>query len=231
MNSPTRGQKVAILSVEADFIPTVGYVTFKARRTHTSTDGSCTGIATEDPFAICDPSGPLTTWAILQDIGAGFYATEILTPTALVDSTTGAATGAAGALGLIPQTNTVIARFDVNPDFDMHTEIFVWLQSNSRDVVTGNLTRTELVTGFLVCEDELQISTIIPLPNQINIIDPATLGGIGQCMQAGQYRGVLRFQMPDHGFLWSHITQEGEHFRENFLGYNLDCNEFLDCPP
>jgi len=178
---------------------------------------------------VCGPNGPLTTWAILQDVGTGFYGTEIPTTTALVDSTTGAATGAAGALGLIPTTNTVIARFDVNPNFDIHTEIFIWLPPNSRDLASS-LTRTELVSGYLQCEDELQISTVIPLPNEINIIDPATLGGIGQCIQAGQYRSVLRFQMPDHGFLWSHITREGEHFRENFIGYNLDCNEFVACP-
>jgi hypothetical protein len=39
--------------------------------------------------------------------------------------------------------------------------------------------------------------------------------------------------MPDNGFLWSQITQEGQNFRENFLGYNLDCNTFIatECEP
>ena len=128
--------------------------------------------------------------------------------------------GGPGALGLIAQDNTVIARFDVNPSFDMDTDIFVWLNSNGSLVAGGNFVRN--VSGYLQCEDELQISTTIPLPFEVNVIDPSTLGGIGQCTQAGQFRGVLRFVMPDNGFLWSHIAQEGQNFRENFLGYNLD---------
>ena len=207
-----RGQKVAFVSVDGDFIPTEGYVTFKATEIFDSKDGSCTVTTTACP--------ELATWAILQDVGSGFFGTEIPMPTANIDSTTGAVSGGPGALGLIAQDNTVIARFDVNPSFDMDTDIFVWLNSNGTLVAGGNFVRN--VSGYLQCEDELQISTTIPLPFEVNVIDPSTLGGIGQCTQAGQFRGVLRFVMPDNGFLWSHIAQEGQNFRENFLGYNLD---------
>jgi len=35
--------------------------------------------------------------------------------------------------------------------------------------------------------------------------------------------------MPDTGFLWSQITQETDHFRQNYIGYNLGDNDFIDC--
>ena len=131
-------------------------------------------------------------------------------------------TGAVGCLnktdsrcrGLIPKGNTVIARYDVNDSVGSESLIFVWL------------TDTGTKSAYLQCADELQISTTIK-HKKVNVIDPATLGGIGQCVQAGQSRGVLRFVMPGTGFLWSHISQQGQNFRMNFMGYNLDVNPFI----
>jgi hypothetical protein len=59
-------------------------------------------------------------------------------------------------------------------------------------------------------------------------VPSSLLAGMAQCNALGQYRGVLEFLMPDTGQVWSHISQEGEHFRENFLGYNADCNDFVE---
>src|SRR5262249_29665270 len=104
-----------------------------------------------------------------------------------------------------------------------HTDIFVWLAHNNG-----------AVPASLICEDQRAVSTIINLPNEVNIIDPAKLSGIAQCVAPDpviglpQYRGVLLFNLPETGFLWSNISQEGLHFRENFLGYNLECNTFID---
>jgi len=200
----------------------------------------------------------LATWAILADVGQGFFASEIPTPTANINPSTGAAGGGIGAYGLIPgpplspigcanpfdefpcvignsdssHGSTVIARFDVNPAVDSHTEIFVWLQRNA-NIVAGDpgsgVTRSGSIIGFLDCEDEFRVSTNIPLPDEVNIIDPDTLAGIGQCKALGQYRGNLLFAMPDTGFLWSQITQESDHFRQNYIGYNLGDNDFIDC--
>jgi hypothetical protein len=62
----------------------------------------------------------------------------------------------------------------------------------------------------------------------VNVINAETdLNGLSQCTRSSKFRGVLRFTMPDTGFLWSHITQDSMHYRENFLGYNLDCNQFI----
>ncbi len=124
----------------------------------------------------------------------------------------------------LPRTvgHTVIARYDVNPFVKSHTDIFVWLQN------TGS---SSTWPASLQCEDELSISTVIDLSKEVNVIDPDALGGghaLDQCKLSGQFRGVMQFFMPDTGFLWSHISQDGANFRENFLGYNLECNEFID---
>jgi len=239
-----------------------------------SNDGKCNNLESDEPIdyppTVSDlvnhnNEDHLATWAILLDVGQGFFATEIPTPTANIHPISGAATGGIGAYGLIPgppldsaanhpgdpdlngcanpfdefpcvlspsDSSVVIARFDVNPAVDSHTEIFVWLQRNSF-IVPGDpgsgVTRTGTFTAYLDCEDEFRVSTTLSLPDEVNIIDPNALPGIGQCKALGQYRGNLLFAMPDTGFLWSQITQEGAHFRQNYLGYNLGDNDFIDC--
>ena len=197
-----------IASVNGDFIPSTGYVTLEV----IATGDSCSDTSgSYNPIAI-------TAWTIIQDVGTGFFATEIPTTTSRNDDVT----GAVGCLnktdsrcrGLIPKGNTVIARYDVNDSVGSESLIFVWL------------TDTGTKSAYLQCADELQISTTIK-HKKVNVIDPATLGGIGQCVQAGQSRGVLRFVMPGTGFLWSHISQQGQNFRMNFMGYNLDVNPFI----
>ena len=241
----TRFDKARVYSVEGDGIPSEGYVTLSAAAEFESHDGTCAGILANDesPGKELSPGDdePLATWAVLQDVGKGFFAAEIPTPTAIVadgsqlDSSDnpipiGTALGGVGAYGLIPGQrekkdvtipgNTVFARFDVNPAVKAKTDIFVWLKDGHSFAVNW--------PAFLDCEDEFELSTTIDLSNEVNIIDPDALGGIGQCKALGQYRGVLRFQMPDAGFLWSQVSQENEHFQETFLGYNLDCNRFVD---
>jgi hypothetical protein len=255
-----------------------GYVTLKAWREFNSGDGTC-GVGLDDPIeedfdtfgektpwgAAVFPHGagtrePLATWAILQDIGTGFFATEIPTPTAAITSPTndpvlssGGTISGFGSLGLIPgpppnpsagspfDENTdiagngsrVIARYDVNPSIGSHTEIFVWLKRNAfnvpNDPGAGVRRGGASLEAFLKCEDETVFSTTIFLPDEVNIINPDTLAGIELCKAQGEYRGVLEFRIPDTGFLWSQITQETDHFRENFLGYNLGDNDFIDC--
>jgi hypothetical protein len=222
-----RFAKARVLSVEQDKIPPEGYVTLKAMGKFNSHDGTCgkfgdTGVA--GVFA-AGVSEPLATWAILANIESGFFATEIPTPTVIVDDTGQAVEKVqvgqttVGAYGLIPENNRVFARFDVNPKVGSKTEIFVWM------VGSGPSEGTPIL---LHCEDEFQGSALITLTQEINVLDPDTIPGIGQCKALGQYRGVIEFKLPNAGFLWSHISQEGGHFRQNYLGYSADCNTFID---
>ena len=204
------GPKVVIASVTGDFIPAEGYVTLRA----TGAGDSCSNFPETFPDGVDEP---LATWAALVDAGLGSVA-EIPTLTAVVHPQTGQASGGSGAFGLVPAENTVIARYEVNPDTQTDTQIFVWLASTAP---------ARTVSAFLQCEDELQISTTISLPNEVNVVDPASLVGMGQCLVSGQFRGVLRFDMPDDGAVWSHIRQAETDVREHVLGYNLDVNSFL----
>lgn len=245
----SRFPKARVYSVNGDGLPSEGYVTMAVTAEFFSNNGKCQNVEDEDPAF----EDHLATWAILQDVASGFFATEIPTTTALVNTTTGKVKGGEGALGLIPGPslipdgcanpfdefpcvgpsggNTVIARYDVNPNVGSHTDIYIWLARNAFIVPNdpgSGVTRSGSVTAFLDCEDETRFSTTLALPDEVNIIDPNTLSGIGQCKQLGQYRGVLNFDMPDTGFLWSQISQQSEHFRETFIGYNLDENWFID---
>jgi hypothetical protein len=245
-----------------------GYVTLSTVVEFFSNDGTCKG---ELPILLPDFDAHLATWAVLADVGTGFFATEIPTVTAVVNEFTGTVSGlrrdpdfgvVEASLGLIPGPtpdpfgdgtfngtpgepllfgpnnpiwggNDVFARFDVNPALDSHTEIYVWLKRNAFPVPTeldvNTIQRAPVVPGFLWCEDELRISVQIPLPDEVNIINPDNFPGIGQCKTLHQYRGVLLFALPDTGFLWSHITQNSASFRQNYIGYNLDNNGFVDC--
>jgi hypothetical protein len=229
---------------------TQGYLSLKATK-HATTNGTCKSDKFNDEdytssFTI-GAAEPIAAWTILQDIGDGFFATEVPVATALVSSSTGAVTGGTGAFGLIPGPfdsnndgkltdesdlgNRVIARFDVNPTVGSDTTIFVWLRRNAfvqaNDAGSGINRGGAALTAFLDCEEEEEFSTTIFLPDEVNLIQPETLSGISQCTNNELFRGVLRFRLPDTGFLWSHISQDGQHFRENFLGYNLDCNWFI----
>jgi hypothetical protein len=294
-NSPTAGQiaelshrfaKARVLSASDltlnGVVQEIGYVTLTIIAEFESHNGKCSGsledsveyipsLSFSDAVSLLtshDNEEHLATWAILADVGQGFFATEIPTPTANINPDTGAAVGGIGAYGLIPgppldsaanhpddpdlngcansndefpcvlpntpdrHGSTVIARFDVNPAVDSHTQIFVWLQRNANPVAGdpgSGVTRSGSVTAFLDCEDEFRQSTVVPLPDELNIIDPDILPGIGQCKFLNQFRGNLLFDMPDTGFLWSQITQETDHFRQNYIGYNLGDNDFIDC--
>jgi hypothetical protein len=108
------------------------------------------------------------------------------------------------------------------------------LAENAGD--TSGANRPSQLAAFLDCEDELEVSTTLFLPDEVNVIDPDLLAGIGQCKQSKQHRGVLRFALPAPGFVWSHVSQAGQQYRSGFLGYNLECNTFLPlltgaCPP
>jgi hypothetical protein len=213
-----RFSKARVYSVLGDGIAAEGYVSFVTVASYASTNGSCTG--GDGDVDTSDGSGePLAAWAILQDIGSGFFATEIPALTVNVNESTGVVLGGFGAFGLIPVDNTVIARYDVNPTVDSKTSIYVWLASTS--------TSRNAWPANIDCEDELPISTTIPLPNEVNVINPDALVGMAQCKNVAQYRGVLLFDMPDTGFIWSQISQAGQNYRMNFLGYNLNSNEFL----
>ena len=261
-----RGSKALIVSVNGDGIPNEGYVTIVEVAEFKSHNGSCSS-GLEDSIEF-PPSvytlinhyneEHLATWAILADVGQGFFATEIPTLTAIIDPDFGIVHGGPGAYGLIPgppldsagcanpfdefpcvtgnsensHGSTVIARFDVNPAVDSHSEIFIWLKRNAFTVAGdpgSGVQRSPSVIAFLDCEDEFRVSTPLNLPDEVNIIDPDTQPGIGQCKSLGQYRGNLLFDMPDTGFLWSQITQESAHFRQNYIGYNLGDNDFIDC--
>lgn len=216
-----------------------GYVSIRAERVFATGNGTCGSEAQgtisadiPDAYDLVNFGGPLTwplaTWAILLDVGNGFFATEIPTVTARVQTGTGEVFGGIGAFGLIPKGNEVIARYDASVFNQSITQIYTWFVKN------GNST-----FGFLDCEDEQEISTTIPLPNEAGffvlsgVADPVTDSSVSQalavCTNANQYRGVVRFTMPTTGFIWSHISQQGLHFRQMYPGYNLQNNWFIDC--
>ena len=209
---------VLIASVEGG-LPSSGYVTLAV----TGAGSSCEG--TIDPIMVSGDEHRIAAWTVVQDIGTSFYATEIPTTTAEVGPN-----GAIGCLddpavvnlacaGLIQKNNNVVARYDINPSVGSMTSIFVWL---------GTVDMERAVDARLQCENGLEIPTVeISLPDQVNVLNPATFTGMEQCELARQYRGVLRFAMPDVGFLFSHISQVGASYRMNFLGYNLDQNHFI----
>jgi len=211
--------KNLIASVEGG-IASSGYVTLAV----TGEAHDCLGTSFDTTASVL--ADTLAAWTILQDVGTGFYGTEIPTTTANVNTTTGVITCAGTTCpGLIPTGNEVIARYDVNPAVSSVTSIFVWLNSNGTFISGGTFSRA--VSAFLQCEDEAQFSTTLQLPAEINVLNPADLTGMDQCILLSQYRGVLRFALPDTGFLWSHISQASSNYRMNFLGYNLDTNSFI----
>ncbi|HKA52208.1 MAG TPA: hypothetical protein VKJ47_00965 [Candidatus Binatia bacterium] len=144
--------------------------------------------------------------------------------------------------------NEVIARYDVNPRLQSQTEIIVWLARNGFAITpdVSGIQRAVVVPAYLQCEDEKRISVQLPLPDEVNVIchdsfptgdarnrcplQTNAFGGLGECTSLNQFRGVLEFLMPDTGFLFSLITQlDLGHFRQTYLGYNLDNNGFIDC--
>lgn len=224
---------------------TEGYVSIRATRVYATGNGTC-GSESQFTVSVDIPdaydllpvsvwggplSWPLATWAILADVSSGFFATEIPTATARVDEGSGRVRGGIGAFGLIPEGNEVISRYDANPFNQSVSRIFTWFTSNGNSVPLG----------FLDCEDEAEISTSFPFPTEAGFFvlsgtsDPATHSDVKDALAVcansatNQYRGVVRFTMPDTGFIWTHITQQGAHFRENYLGYNLQNNWFIDC--
>ncbi len=235
-----RGQKVAILSLDKnDFTSDIGYVTLSAVA------------ATESDCSDADPASPhpyMYVWTILQDVGSGFFATEVPSPAANVSTDDGsisdpscevASDGSVGSADdcLLAANDRVGARYDVNPDIEAATEIIVWLNSNAGqdgercDSGASDLAESLCSVSGGVCkcpamlrgEDEGAISTTIPLPDEVNVIDPDALTGINQLKLTDppQYRGVLEFNLPaDVGFLFSFVSQAGQNFRETFLGYD-----------
>jgi hypothetical protein len=210
---------VIIASVEGG-LSSSGYVTLAV----TGAGSSCQGMI--GPNTLMDSEHRIAAWTVVQDIGTGFYATEIPTTTANVDAD-GAIDCAvdevpvgATCAGLIPMGNTVVARYDTNPYVGSMTSIFVWLNS---DAV---LPMRDSVKASMQCENGMEIRVTIPMPDKVNVLNPATFTAIEQC-PPGQYRGLLRFDMPDDGFLFSHISQVNASYRMNFLGYNLDQNHFI----
>ena len=297
---PNRG---LVLSMDADEIPAYGYVTIRAENVKfTSCEGEprtgLMGVSTADDaetdaeFVVTpgdndpveDANGMLAAWTILQDVGTGFFGTEIpsstITTMAAMDdpdtadmdeSTTLACYGDVGGeddvfngragdeggpylCGLIPErhdnTRTdgvldvgdatvpamVTARFDVAEGTE--NDVYVWLSAGEdAEDDFGDDRRSLSVTTM--CEDGMmaQIPTpgdvapgsmdsmaMVPVPNRVNMIDPAgdVLGPYTSQCDGG--RGVLRFAMPDEshaGMVWTHISQRGKNFRLNMPGYSM----------
>ena len=189
-------------------IPSQGYVTLAAQP------------ATSDCSPTTGGTAQIATWANVFDIGTGSFGFEIMTPTAVVDPASGQARGETGAVGLIPSGNTVISRVETIFQLGVDTSNFVWLVSNTDS-------RSSQISAFLNCENGTEVATALFLPSQLTLIDPASLSGIKACVQNGELRGVLRFQMPDAGVVWSQISQSGFNYSQDFLAANLELNTFI----
>ncbi len=213
-----RGDKAAVLSLDAgDLTSPIGYVTLCARRID-----NCTSRQILSP-----PQSPwLYAWTILQDIGSGFFATEVPTPAADADFGSGEILSAGceipiGGVAtrvedcLIPPNRRVGARYDVNPLIGAGSSVIVWLSDNalapgarcSGDPgMPAAAAQCTYDSGQGECkcaaqlrgEDEGSVSTRVPLTREVNVVDPAALSGIGLLTgsQPPEYRGVLEFRMP-----------------------------------
>lgn len=213
-----RGDKAAFLSLEAgDLTSPIGYVTLCARRID-----NCTSRQIQSP-----PQSPwLYAWTILQDIGSGFFATEVPTPPADADLTGGEILSAGceipiGGVAtriedcLTPPNRRVGARYDVNPLIGASSSVIVWLSDNalapgarcSGDPgIPAAAAECTYDSGQGECkcsaqlrgEDEGRVSTRVPLTREVNVIDPSTLAGIGilKGEQPPEYRGILELRMP-----------------------------------
>ena len=138
-------------------------------------------------------------------------------------------TSVSEALNANPVTATprahVTARYDVGAD----SRVYVWLGSAPRapleisviceeglptaiDDPSSNVPTTELPTA------EIAVSM------GTTVIDPSA-GEVGTFTEMCMYdRGVLSFRMPDGsgaGMVWTHVTQDMNHFRMNFPGYSM----------
>jgi len=213
-----RGDKAAVLSLDAgDLDSPVGYVTLCARRID-----NCTSRQIQSP-----PESPwLYAWTILQDIGTGFFATEVPTPPADADFGSGEilSAGCEVPIGgvatrvedcLIPPNRRVGARYDVNPLIGASSSVIVWLSDNalapgarcSGDPgMPAAAAQCTYDSGQGACkcpaqlrgEDEGRVSTRVPLTREVNVVDPSTLAGIGLLTggQPPEYRGILELRMP-----------------------------------
>ena len=251
-SAATEGQEIEhrgrVLSMaDEDAIADTGYVKIEA----THRVGACsvgfprpavepvciTAAAEECSDADATPAA-IAAWTIMQDVGAGFFGTEIPTVTD-------------NAAGLMAEGAMVDVRYDINPANESMTDIYVWLQAGEDTDATSPNTRRHLEVT-VHCEDGTTVmvpdtsegaeegamtSTIrVAAPGRVTVIDPAAaetpLGeATAMCLEneGDQGRGVLSFAIPAHtpdpdveapGMVWSHITQMGMSFRMNFTGYH-----------
>ena len=250
-SAATEGQEIAhrglVLSMAEDEIADTGYVTLTA----TDRVGDCSvGLTTQTQPVDVDPPTPgtdadevfpaIAAWTIMQDVGGGFFGTEIPTVTN-------------NAMGLLSvgatSTAPVISRYDINPGNESVTDIYVWLKGG--EDTTATPPNNQRVLRIAVhCEDGEVVDKLpdpteadsdntkditVPAPGPVTVIDP-TAGDLGEatamCLdnEGDRGRGVLGITTSKKsggagtsrrdGMVWSHISQRGANFRMNFLGYD-----------
>jgi len=111
---PDPSCKVTFLSQEQDSIPSSGYVTLSALRARDLDDG--TGRRCDNGFNTAlddeDPAQSLYAWAVLQDVGEGFFATEIPVLSAGVNFEVGTPDGV--PCGVVTETGEKSQAGDIN---------------------------------------------------------------------------------------------------------------------
>jgi hypothetical protein len=222
---PDPSCKVTFLTNEIDGIPAAGYVTLSALRARYLDDG--TGLCCDNGFNTVvdgeEPAQSLYAWAVLQDVGEGFFATEIPVVSAGVNFEVGtpddvpcgivADTGEKSQSG---DTNAIAGTaclFDTSVDQLLGDVIFGLIPGTLRvgaryDCNPANDSETQMVVWqqnnreasnipiILRGEDEGCVDSSIDLPDEVNIINVCDVTGVPQLATSGQFRGALEFITP-----------------------------------
>ena len=195
-------------------------------------EGSLVDAATGVPTGDADSS--FAAWAILQDVGEGFFGTEIPSLTVNTEETivgtavtemdrVDCATDTAACEGLVAgaATTAITVRFDNSMSNYSKSMVYVWMDTSEVYATSGER-NTRDISVEVHCEGMEMTTMRMPLPDRINVIDAMDLGCEG--------RGTARISTtaaastpsavaPNVASAWSHISQMGGGFRMNFEGY------------
>ncbi len=240
------GHRGAVLSVMDGDIPEEGYAVVSAdnkKYTSCADDGdprtTLTRVDddTDDSNDYGATTGEVAAWTIIQDVGEGFFGTEVPTPTiTMIDDDTNCLNDPddansgfnTAACGLIPEDDTVTARYDREDE----STIYVWLAAGGDTDDTRPSGERKLQVQVR-CEDGTlkrdkdqdgdAMDIAVAAPGMVTTIDPTGDELDAFTSECSGDRGVLQFAIPDGntaGMVWTHISQRDGQYRMNFPGYS-----------
>ena len=242
-----RGIVLSMMDSDVDLrIPQSGFVTL---RSNPQKFQSCDQIADNAIGGDDTDEEDIAAWTVMQDVGTGFFGTEIPTVTVDIAAGTGATRGelAEEAAGLMDHDDVAVARFDTSAV----NQVFVWKTRSEPDNPNTAADETRQIQISVRCEEGAMTSdddanTVlpfvnVPIPDMVTIIDPTMMGDLGDATGACRgTRGTLAFTLlgvthvnmttgtgtdstvEADGMVWTHISQRQENFRLNAPGYSMD---------